>query len=182
MKTEINKIAKNEKDIIILFFALVVLSGLGTSWLIKLITGSNEITLILGVLASFWFAHILKTVSDILEHQDWALFVSEKEAESELTKYKQKEKELKSKELILYMISELLHNEKDRAETFTENEVSTMLSKARVFTPYYGSEHPDQKSMDDFIYYLANEAWIKVFGKPAVQTDLKVAKWFRETV
>jgi 5-methylthioribose kinase len=97
-------------------------------------------------------------------------------ASLEINRLKRKEEELQSKELILYMVSELLHNKKDRTETFTNNEVSTILSKARVFTPYYGPEHPDLNAMDHFIEYLANDAWVKVFGKPARETDIKVSE------
>lgn len=85
---------------------------------------------------------------------------------------------LKHKELILYMIAEMLHNKEDREGTYTNNEVSTMLSKARVFTPYYGAEHADINHMKQFIEYLSNDAWVKIFKKPASETDLKVKEWF----
>lgn len=85
---------------------------------------------------------------------------------------------LKHKELILYMIAEMLHNKEDREGTYTNNEVGTMLSKARVFTPYYGAEHADINHMKQFIEYLSNDAWVKIFKKPASETDFKVKEWF----
>ncbi|MDL1957372.1 MAG: hypothetical protein LWW95_10085 [Candidatus Desulfofervidus auxilii] len=87
---------------------------------------------------------------------------------------------LKHKELILYMIAEMLHNKEDREGTYTNDEVSTMLSKARVFTPYYGAEHADINHMEQFINYLSNDAWIKIFKKPASETDFKVKEWFEK--
>lgn len=95
----------------------------------------------------------------------------------EIEKLEKREHELRNKELILYMISELLHNKKDRTETFSNNEVNNMLSKARCFTPHYGSEHPDLSAMDSYIEYLANDAWIKVFGKPAVDSSVTIKEF-----
>jgi len=85
---------------------------------------------------------------------------------------------LKHKELILYLIAEMLHNKEDRDNTYTVDEVNNILSKARVFTPYYGAEYADINQMTKFIEYLSNELWIKIFKKPAKETDFKVKEWF----
>ncbi len=87
---------------------------------------------------------------------------------------------LKHKELILYLIAEMLHNKEDRDVTYGAEETSTMLSKARVFTPYYGPVDPHMTEMQKFIEYLSNDAWIKTFKKPASETDFKVKEWFEK--
>jgi hypothetical protein len=87
---------------------------------------------------------------------------------------------LKQKELILYLVAEMLHNKEDRDATYGLEETSSMLSKARTFTPYYGAKYPNVNEMKRFIEYLANDAWIKIFKKPASETDCKVKEWFDE--
>jgi len=84
---------------------------------------------------------------------------------------------LQHKELILYLVAEILHNKEDRETTYGEEETCNILSQSRVFTPYYGDEKPNMVEMKNFIDYLSNDAWTKLFKKPASETIPKINTW-----
>jgi len=88
---------------------------------------------------------------------------------------------LKRKETILYMVSELLHN-KDWREQFSDDELNNIFTKARLATKYYGDDNSIRsiKEQIAFTDYLNNDAWVKIFKKPAKDSDYKISEWFSE--
>ena len=83
-------------------------------------------------------------------------------------------KEISKNELLDFLLFDLFHSE-NNIKKFTIKEMSSIFTKARMFT-YYNSEFLKtkkyHKDLDEFLDYLKNDCWKKVYGK--TYTELKV--------
>ncbi|RBQ27624.1 hypothetical protein [Arcobacter sp. CECT 9188] len=82
--------------------------------------------------------------------------------------YKERISEL---EQVLFLVTDILHDEQKR-KLFTEDEISYILTNARLFTRYRRiniealEDNPTFIKRDkEFIEYLKNYVWTKVYGK-----------------
>lgn len=81
------------------------------------------------------------------------------------------------KEIILFLVSELLINQHntDATRVLTNDELLFVAIQARMATRYCGSDE-DVERMLKTIDYLANDAWVKVYGRPCIQCDLAISR------
>lgn len=81
------------------------------------------------------------------------------------------------KEIILFLVSELLINQHntDATRVLTNDELLFVAIQARTATRYCGTDE-DVERMLKTIDYLANDAWVKVYGRPCIQCDLAISR------
>lgn len=81
------------------------------------------------------------------------------------------------KEIILFLVSELLINQNntDATRVLTNDELLFVAIQARTATRYCGTDE-DIKQMLKTINYLANDAWVKVYGRPCIECDLAISR------
>lgn len=85
------------------------------------------------------------------------------------------------KEIILFLISDLLihqHNT-DAIRVLTKDELILVGIQARTATKYYGTGE-DVGQMLKTIDYLANDAWVKIHGRPCIECDLAISRRLQE--
>lgn len=85
------------------------------------------------------------------------------------------------KEIILFLVSELLINQNntDATRVLTNDELLFVAIQARTATRYCGTDE-DIKQMLKTIHYLANDAWVKIHGRPCIECDLAISRRLKE--
>jgi len=78
------------------------------------------------------------------------------------------------------------HGRYNHAKQFKRKRATLKKLKVRLArVQWEGTFSADINQMTKFIEYLSNDLWVKIFNKPANETDFKVKDWFssdRETL